>query len=61
MRYCHASNTTNTTNEMNFFKAVPYHLARYICVENDFMPSVTTLYIGIILIMFVCMCVYIYV
>ena len=46
---------------MNFFKAVPYHLARYICVENDFMPSVTTLYIGIILTMCVCMCVYMYI
>ena len=29
----------------------------YICVEIDSMPSVTTLYIGIILIMFVCMCI----
>ena len=32
----------------------------HICVENDFMPSVTTLYIGIILIMFVWMCIYMY-
>ena len=43
---------------ISIHRYIDCHHRTYICVENDFMPSVTTLYIGII---HVCVYVYIYV